>query len=86
MLIVKRISHAEFLFDIEMFCSKYRMTARDLGIGALNDTAFVGRIRAGKSPTLQRVERVYDFMIAYERALIPAEGDYLNFCEDDWTR
>ena len=35
---------------------------------ALNDSAFLGRIRAGKSPTLLRVERVYDFMIAYETA------------------
>ena len=41
------------------------MSEREIGLSALKDTAFVGRIRAGRSPTLARVEAVYEFMMSY---------------------
>jgi hypothetical protein len=65
MIIVKPITHESFLSDIECFQKLYSLPDRDIGRLALNDTAFLLRIRAGKSPTLARVEKVYEFMIEY---------------------
>lgn len=61
----KPITHEQFLADVKDFCRLYGISERNIGLRALNDTAFVGRIRAGKSPTLVRVEAVYDFMMSY---------------------
>lgn len=62
----KPLTAQRFLKDVRAFCKKYKISPRDVGVRALNDTAFFGRLERGKSPTLLRVERVYDFMIAYE--------------------
>ena len=65
MKINKPITHQQFLDDVQSFCRVYAMSEREIGLSALKDTAFVGRIRAGRSPTLARVEAVYEFMMSY---------------------
>lgn len=67
-MIKKPLTQEQFLQDVTAFCDKYKISRRDVGVKALNDTAFFGRLLRGKSPTLNRIERVYDFMIDYERS------------------
>lgn len=43
------------------------MSRRDIGTRAVNDSAFYLRLQKEIYPTLQKVERVYDFMIEYEK-------------------
>jgi len=64
--LTKPITAEQFLEDVVDFCDNNKMSFRDVGVLALNDTAFFGRLRDSKSPTLARIERVYDFMISYE--------------------
>lgn len=59
----KPLTHSEFLCDMEMFCVTFGVSERELGRASVNDTALVLRVRSGKSPTLSRVEQVYQFMI-----------------------
>lgn len=65
MRIEKPLTHAKFISDVERFCDRYGFASRDIGKAALNDTAFLTRIKAGKSPTLARIEKVYDYMAAF---------------------
>lgn len=62
----KPISHSSFLRDVEGFIARHGLSERTLGIEALNDPAFLNRLRHGKSPTLARIEAVYDWMILHE--------------------
>lgn len=78
-MIIKPITADKFRSDVEAFCKKYKMSRRDVGVRSLNDPAFFLRIQKEKSPTLARVERVYDFMIAYERS-------QLDVPEGEWPR
>lgn len=65
---IKRLTQAEFIRDIETFSLLNNMALSEIGFRALNDRAFYAKIKKGLSPTLQRVERVYDFMIEIENA------------------
>lgn len=67
-MIIKPLSQAEFIFDMEVFCGRHGMAVSELGFRALKDRAFYSKIQKGLSPTLHRIERVYDFMIDYENA------------------
>ena len=66
-MILKPITHQAFICDVVEFCRKHNFSERRIGVEALNDSSFFLRIKSGKSPTLQRVERIYDFMIKYEK-------------------
>lgn len=58
----KPISREKMIADIDKFCGEFGLSPTDFGIQALNDSAFYGRLVSGKSPTLDRIERVYEFM------------------------
>lgn len=62
----KPLTHEKFLLDVEAFCVRHGLPDRQFGLNAANDTALLHRLRSGISPTLSRVEQVYDFMITYE--------------------
>ncbi len=64
----KPLSHAQLLKDIDDFCRWAELSATEFGRQALNDSAFVGRLKLGKSPTLERIERVYDWMASHGAA------------------
>jgi hypothetical protein len=66
-MIIKPITAQLFRKDVDEFCKKYDLSRREVGVKALNDSAFFLRLQQEKSPTLARVERVYDFMIEYEK-------------------
>jgi hypothetical protein len=65
--ITKPLTQEQFLADVDAFCKRYGLSDRTMGSLATESTHFVYRLRAGYSPSLSTVERVYDFMIAYER-------------------
>lgn len=67
-MIIKPLSHQAFVADFEDFCSTHKIALSELGFRALKDRAFYLKLKRGHSPTLQRIERVYDFMIDFERA------------------
>lgn len=67
MTIKKPITHEQFLADVEAFCKRYGLADRTMGSLSINSTHFVYRLRTGYSPSLSTIERVYDFMIAYEQ-------------------
>lgn len=67
MTIVKPITQERFLADVDAFCKRYGLSDRAIGRLATGSTHFMFRLRAGYSPTLKTVGRVYDFMITYER-------------------
>lgn len=56
------ISRKKLLNDIDTFCDENGISPTDFGTHALNDSAFVGRLRTGLNPTLSRIERCYQFM------------------------
>lgn len=68
-MIIKPITLLSFRRTVDDFCEKYEVSRREFGVQALNDTAFYTRLRKEIYPTLDRVERVYDFMIEFERKL-----------------
>jgi hypothetical protein len=51
-----------FLNEIEAFLERSGMTPSAFGKGAVQDPNFVGDLRAGRSPSLGLVERVYLFI------------------------
>lgn len=63
---IKRLTHAEFIRDIEAFSAMNGVALSEIGFQAINDRAFYSKVKKGLSPTLQRVERIYDFMIEFE--------------------
>ena len=65
---IKRLTHEEFVRDIEAFSALNGLALSEIGFQALKDRAFYLKLKKGLSPTLQRVERVYDFMIEFEAA------------------
>jgi hypothetical protein len=52
----------QFLDDIETFLAVTGISATALGMRAVNDPAFVGDVRAGRSVSLGLVDKVYEFM------------------------
>lgn len=55
-----------FLDRIERFLIEHRFKVAEFGRQALNDPSFVKKLRSGRSPRLATVERVLDFMEAFE--------------------
>ena len=55
-------SQDELIAQIEGFCARHDMSESRLGRDALNNPAFVGGLREGKSPTLETLNRVTAFM------------------------
>jgi hypothetical protein len=53
------------LDDIATFISAHELSERKFGEMALNDKNFVSDIRAGRSPSLNTVEKLKRFMSAY---------------------
>lgn len=84
-MIIKPLSHNDLIRDIERFCSDNKFAVSELGYQALKDRAFYMKVKRGLSPTLQRIERVYDFMVAYEQrqGLAPLPGDDARACNQD---
>jgi len=59
------------LNDIEEFCRRHGLTVTGFGTAVVNDTAFVHKLRKGRSVTLETAERVRSYMAAYEAASRP---------------
>ena len=55
----------KFLAEIEAYLAATGMTPTDFGLAALNDGSFVGRVRDGRAPNLNTVERVRSWMAAH---------------------
>ncbi len=53
-----------FLAEVEEFLVQQKMLPAQFGIAALNDPSFVFDLREGRSPRLDTVEKVRDFMRA----------------------
>ena len=63
---IKPLTHDKFVSDMNEFCRATGMAKSELGFQAINDRAFYLKVVRGNSPTLQRIERIYDFMVKYE--------------------
>ena len=57
---------SNFLHRIERFLIAHRFKVAEFGRQAASDPSFVQRLRSGRSPRLATVERVIDFMDAFE--------------------
>lgn len=55
------------LDNIAAFIERHEITERRFGEEALNDKNFVADLRAGRSPSMNTVQRVQDFMAMYPR-------------------
>lgn len=62
----KPISRSKFKEDMKNFCALHKMNVTEFGLRALGDGSFIGRFEKGTSPTLDRIERVYDFMCNFQ--------------------
>jgi len=62
----KPLTHEQFISDVVRFCNRHLIAPSELGATIFNDRAFFGRLREGISPRLEKIETVYDYMIAYE--------------------
>lgn len=57
----------DFLKEIEAFLERHRITPWYLSKHAVNDTSFVYKLRKGKGVTLDKAQKVKQFMRDYER-------------------
>lgn len=57
------------LKEIDAFLDRYGMAAAKFGEEAVSDPAFVLRLRAGRSPRIDTVDRVRQFMRDYRPPL-----------------
>lgn len=64
----KPLTHEQFISDVVRFCNRHLIAPSELGATIFNDRAFFGRLREGISPRLEKIEKVYDYMIAHEEA------------------
>lgn len=55
----------ELLTDIEAFIAKHELRPTHFGLQALNDPAFVFRLRQGKSVRSDTIDRLREFMRDY---------------------
>lgn len=62
----KPITREKLLKDITDFCNKWQISWTNFGVLAVNDSALVCRMQQGRSPTLERIELIYDFMEMFE--------------------
>lgn len=58
----KPITRDKLLKDISNFCRENSISFTEFGSRALADPGFYTRLKKGRSPTLERIEKVYDFM------------------------
>ena len=56
------MSRQKLIKDIRAFCEVKKISTTEFGKRAVNDSAFFGRLDRGASPTLDRVERLYEYM------------------------
>lgn len=56
----------QFIDRIDQFLSATGLAETTFGRMACNDSTFVADLRDGRSPSLRTLERVEDFMAAYE--------------------
>lgn len=62
----KPFSREKFISDIEKFCEREDLAPTKVGVMIFNDSAFYGKlIREKRSPTLERIEKFYDFVANY---------------------
>ena len=59
---VMKTSLQVFQDEIEDFLARFQIDATRFGRGAMNDPAFVFRVRAGRAPSLKTVDRVREWM------------------------
>lgn len=52
----------QFTREVEAFLSQHKLKAATFGRKALNDPMFVNDLRDGRSPTLETIDRVREFM------------------------
>jgi hypothetical protein len=52
----------QLLLDIEAYLVRNRMRATEFGVESVGDTAFVHRLRLGRSPSLRTADKVRAFM------------------------
>jgi len=60
-------SHRKLAKDIRSFCAKHNIGTSTFGIKALKNSAFYTRLMAGRSPSLETVERIYAFIEKHDR-------------------
>ncbi len=63
----------EFLNRIEGFLAESGMSASTFGVKAVNDSAFVFRLRGGRDPKLSQVEKVIGFIEGQEKLRFRSE-------------
>ena len=56
--------HETFLATVDIYMERTGISGRALGINAAGDTAFMTRLRQGRSPSLKTADRVLDWMRA----------------------
>lgn len=56
-----------FLSDVNAFLERHSMTATTFGLKAVNDVAFVHRLRKGSDTKLSTMDKVRAFMAAYDK-------------------
>lgn len=62
----KPFSREQFISDIEKFCEREGLAPTKVGVMIFNDSAFYSKItRERRSPTLERIEKFYDFIANY---------------------
>lgn len=57
----------KFLAECDRFLRRFKMAETRLGQDAMNDPAFLSRVRAGRSPKSDTMDRVRDYMADYRR-------------------
>lgn len=63
----------QLIADMDSFLCRHGMSPTKLGLLALNDRAFVSRLRNGEhQPNAKTVDRIRDFMAAYKPPKINA--------------
>ncbi len=75
------MSRDELLARIDDCRRRFRLSDTSIGLGALNDARFVGRLREGRRCWPETAQRVIEYLAAYE-----AEATRLEtFCTQDGT-
>jgi hypothetical protein len=58
------ITRQKLINDIEEYCSRHNISTSEFGRQVFKDSSFYGRVIRGRSPTLERIEMVYNFIAA----------------------
>ena len=63
-----------FTAEIDSFLAAHQLEPATFGRQALNDPNFVSDLRAGRSPNLRTIERVREFIAAYQPKGTPSRS------------